>query len=753
MSLAEPVHAPHPTRALPSAGIRLAPALYAGTLFLSALLLFSVQPMFAKMVLPRLGGAPAVWSVAMVFFQTALLVGYFYAHVLTRALAPGHAALVHLTLLALAALTLPIGMAASFTATPSERIELWLFSLFAVSIGLPFVALAASAPLLQAWFAASGHPQAGNPYVLYAASNLGSFAALIGYPFLIEPLLPLRAQAFGWSFGYAFLALLVAGAALVVSRAVPLRISADSDASPAPSAIDRATWTALAAVPAGLVVAFTAFISTDVAAAPFLWVLPLALYLLTFVAIFRDRPWISHHVVLLLVPFAVIVMAVTKFGPLQAYWVTNVFLHLLGFTVLALACHGELYRRRPAPARLTEFYLWNSFGGVLGGAFAGLLAPNLFSSTLEYPMLLAAALLVLPGMFTGGLPRFLRGAGIGLALAVIPASLMLSGLPAPLQGTLWLQIAIVILFGVMLLKRRNAPVFFGLAILALVLAEAQSSLSHIEQVRSFFGVHRVAENPERTHHFLFHGTTLHGAERIRDVKGAAVAGRPEPLAYYYKGGAIAEALVARQDKGGVSAVAIVGLGSGSMACHHRDAETWTFYEIDPEVVRIARDPKLFRFYSACTPDAKIVLGDARLTLAASGETYDAMVLDAFASDSIPVHLLTREAMAGYVSRLAPNGVMVFHISNRHMNLAGQLGALGESAGLVAYLKRDANASQFDVDYRAGAHVVALARDPADFGGLLAMPGWARIEKNESVRVWTDDFADILGAIIDQKMRQ
>ena len=753
MSLAEPLHAHDSTRTLHPPAVRLAPALYAGTLFLSALLLFSVQPMFAKMVLPRLGGAPAVWSVAMVFFQTALLVGYFYAHVLTRALSPGHAALVHLALLALAALVLPIGMAASFTATPSDRIELWLFCLFAVSIGLPFVALAASAPLLQAWFAASGHPQAGNPYVLYAASNLGSFAALIGYPFLIEPLLPLRVQTFAWSLGYALLTLLVAGAALLVSRAVPLRFLTDGAFTRAPAAKVCAIWTVLAAVPAGLVVALTAFISMDVAAAPFLWVLPLALYLLTFVAIFRDRSWIPHHVVLLLVPFAVTVMAVTKFGPLQTYWVANVFLHLLGFTILALACHGELYRRRPAPSRLTEFYLWNSLGGVVGGAFAGLLAPNIFSSTLEYPILLAAALLVLPGMFTGGFSRFLRGAGIGLGLAVIPAGLMMFGLPAPLQGTLWLQIVIIILFGVMLLTRRDAPVFLGLAILALVLAEAQSALSHVEQVRSFFGVHRVAENPERTHRFLFHGTTLHGAERIRDAEGAIVTGKPQPLAYYFTGGAIAEALIARQDKGGVSAVGIVGLGSGSMACHYREGETWTFYEIDPEVVRIARDPKLFRFYSACTPHAQIVLGDARLTLAASAQTYDAMVLDAFASDSIPVHLLTREAMAGYVSRLAPQGVMVFHISNRHMDLAGQLGALGEAAGLVAYVKRDISADRFDVDYKAGAHVVAFARDPADLGRLPTLPGWTLIETDGRVRAWTDDFADILGAIIEKKMRR
>ena len=752
MSLSEPIHADDSVRPLQSAAMRLAPAIYAGTLFLSALLLFSVQPMFAKMVLPRLGGAPAVWSVAMVFFQTALLAGYAYAHLLTRTLAARHAALVHLALLATAAFMLPIGMASSFTTTPTDHIELWLFGLFAVSIGLPFMTLAASAPLLQTWFAASGHSQAANPYVLYAASNLGSFAALLSYPLLFEPNLPLHGQTMVWSIGYAVLALAVAGAALFVSRAASVPALSASD-SESPTLMDRFTWMALAAIPSGLVVALTAFISTDVAAAPFLWVLPLALYLLTFVAIFRDRPWIPHHVVLLLVPFAVTIMAVSKFGPLQSYWLTNLIFHLGGFTVLALACHGELYRRRPAPARLTQFYLWNSLGGVFGGAFAGLLAPRLFTSTFEYPLLLAAALLVLPGMFTNGLRGFLRGAGIGLAFAIIPVALIVSGFQAPLQDAVWLQIAIIILFGAMLLARTNAPVFFGLAVLALAMAEAQSSLSYFEQVRSFFGVHRVGENPERTHRFLYHGTTLHGIERVRDADGNALTGKPTPLAYYFHGGAIAEALGARQDMGGVSHVAVAGLGAGSVACHRRANESWTFFEIDPQVIRIAQDPKLFRSYSECTPDASIVLGDARLTLAASSQTYDIIMLDAFASDSIPVHLLTREAMLGYVARLAPRGMIMFHISNHHMDLGTQIGALAEAAGLVAYVKHGQAVGAFKVDYTAGAYLAVLARSPADLGRLPDSEGWIPIPKGQGVRAWTDDFADILGAIIEKKMRR
>src|SRR3954468_3792550 len=309
------------TLSSPDVRLRLAPALFAGTLFASALLLFAVQPMFTKMVLPMLGGAPSVWSVAMVFFQAALLAGYFYAHLLARTLRVGHGALVHLGVLAAAALTLPIGIAHGFATPPSSGIGFWLVGLFAASIGLPFVALAASAPLLQSWFAASGHPQARNPYVLYAASNLGSFAALLAYPLAIESLLTLRAQAWAWSVGFAGLAVLIAFAATVAARGNEI-VAAPATAG-RPTARDRASWTVLAAIPAGLVIAVTAYISTDVAAAPLLWVLPLALYLLTFVAVFREKPWFGHDLVVRLAPFLVAPLAITLLGGDREYWVAT----------------------------------------------------------------------------------------------------------------------------------------------------------------------------------------------------------------------------------------------------------------------------------------------------------------------------------------------------------------------------------------------------------------------------------------------
>jgi hypothetical protein len=727
-------------------------SLFAATLFSSALLLFAVQPMFTKMVLPILGGAPSVWSVAMVFFQGALLAGYAYAHLLARTLPVDRAALVHLGVLAVAALTLPIGIAAGFGMPPSHGVGLWLVGLFAASIGLPFVALAASAPLLQSWFAASGHRQAHNPYVLYAASNLGSFAALLAYPLAIESLLTLRAQAWVWSAGFALLALLVAAAAIAAARGAGTTLAAKAAPVAKPLWRERFAWIALAAIPAGLVVAVTAYISTDVAAAPLLWVLPLALYLLTFVAVFRDRPWFSHALVLKIVPFLVAPLAISLIGGDREYWLACIALNLLALFALALACHGELYARRPAPALLTEFYLWTSLGGVIGGMFAGLLAPHIFNRTYEYPILIVAALLALPGAFSGTARSFLWRISPALGVAALAILLpFVADIHLSASAALPFQVALVALVGLMLLWRRDAARFAALAVVAFVMTAVwQPGLNVIETTRSFFGVHRVVETSTGTHRILHHGTTIHGAERVREVDGTPVTGRPEPLAYYYFGGPISEGVVgARAAQGGLSNVAVVGLGAGGLACHRHAGEKWTFFEIDPEVVRLARDPSRFRFLSECAPNANIVLGDARLTLAASAQQFNLIVLDAFSSDAIPVHLLTREALRGYLARLSPHGMIVMHISNRHMELAKVVAAVGMAEGLVVAGKADDKANNFTLDFRANAQVVALARNETDLGPLLR-DGWEKA-RAPKVAAWTDDYSDIMGAILRKKL--
>lgn len=732
----------------------LAPALYAVTLFASALLLFVVQPMFAKMVLPRLGGAPSVWSVAMVFFQAALLMGYGYAHLLSRTLPPGRAALVHLVALAAAALTLPIGIAAGFEAPPASGVAFWLVGLFAASIGLPFVVLSASAPLLQHWFAASGHRQAGNPYVLYAASNLGSFAALVAYPFVIEPLLPLRAQARLWSLVFSALALLVAAAGVLVARhgtAGARIIMAAAEARPSPG--DRLRWTALAAVPSGLVIAVTSFISADVAAAPFLWVIPLATYLATFVAVFRARPWFDHDAVVRLAPTIVAPVAVTLLGIINPHWLTAIGFNLLAFAALALLCHGELYRRRPAAAHLTEFYLWISVGGAIGGAFAGLIAPYVFNNIYEYPILIAAALLALPGVFAAR-PSGLRRAGpILAATAAVAIARLAIGGQVPAYADIVCKLAGVVLVGLIFLRRKQPAVVFALVAFAFVFTAAWTpGLNRIEMSRSFFGVHQVIDTADGDYRVLMHGTTIHGAERLRDENGVVLAGRPEPLTYYYPGGPLSESIeLTRAARRGLGNVAVVGLGAGSLACYRREQEHWTFYEIDPTVVRIARDPRMFRFLSACAPSVPVVLGDARLTLGAADVRYDLIVLDAFSSDSIPVHLLTQEAFAIYLSHLSPHGVLVIHGSNRHLDLVPVIAAAAKATSLAALHKDEQIGNLVDAKFKASSSVMALARDPADLNGLAGRDGWRPLAPSAAVAPWTDDYSNVLGAMIRRKL--
>ena len=734
-----------------SAMIRLTPLLYAATLFVSALLLFSVQPVFAKMVLPKLGGAPAVWSVAMVFFQTTLLAGYAYAHVLNRTLRSRRVAMLHLLLVGVTAMTLPIAVAPGWLAPPPDGTALWLFGLFAISIGLPFFTLSASAPLLQSWFAASGHRQAGNPYVLYAASNLGSFAALFAYPVVIEPILTLKAQTAAWSFGFALFAVLLAVASLFTSGAAPVAAQAAPQDEARASAIERMRWIALAAVPSGTVIAVTAYLTTDIAAAPFLWVLPLAIYLLTFVAAFRERPWIAHANVVRFVPFAVAPLAVSLIGGDKVYWLTMIALNLVAFALLTLMCHGELYGRRPSPRRLTEFYLCTSFGGVIGGAFAGLLAPQIFNGNYEYPILVALAVLCMPGIFAGGI----RKAAAELWPWLLPSMVLalvwcVTRLQLPATLELPFQVLLALLAAAMLFLRQRPMPFFGLVVLSFVITGLwRPGIAPIETARSFFGVHRVAEVADGKARILYHGTTIHGAQRLRNDDGTPVDGSPTPLTYYYPQGPLAEAInAARAAHGVLGHVAVVGLGTGSLACHRKAGEHWTFFEIDPEVIRIARDPHLFEFMSNCAPDAPVMAGDARLTLEASPDRYDLIVLDAFSSDTIPVHLLTREAVAGYLSKLSPHGVIIIHISNRHLNLAPVLSNVARSHGLAAFLREDASAGDLMTTFKANAQVMVLAREARDAGSVAT--DWTPSRPDPSSALWTDDYSNVLGIMLRKK---
>ncbi|MCZ8182137.1 MAG: fused MFS/spermidine synthase [Beijerinckiaceae bacterium] len=718
-------------------------------IFTSAFLLFAIQPMFTKMVLPLLGGSPSVWSVAMVFFQALLLAGYLYAHLLTTRLSPRIAAFVHLGLMAITLLALPIAISDQLGAPPSEGQALWLIGLFLASVGLPFFAIAGNGPLLQAWFARTGHPHANDPYFLYGASNLGSFAALLLYPVAIEPMLNLRSQTMGWSVGFVLLAGLIGLAVLRLGATAPQSVTkAEDTAADRPGFRTILGWITLSFIPSGLLVAVTAHLSTDVAAAPFMWVIPLALFLLTFVLIFRDRPLVPMAAVERMLP--ILAAGLVLFSYFGARMFLMVFAVQVAFFFAAtLVCHARLYAARPAARHLTTFYLWMSFGGVLGGLFCGLIAPVIFDRVIEYPLLVIAAVLALPALGKIGRAAMIRQVVPVLVLGALylGALFLVASQSGPELGEALPALFVASAFLCLLVYRRPAIVAAMLPILFIALNVMQQVVNQREHERSFFGVHKLELRENGQLRILSHGTTVHGAMRIRNADGTPYTGRPKPLTYYHPEAPIAEGLRAVPPRPEGRRVGVVGLGAGAHACNGVETDRWTFFEIDASVVRIAKDPAQFRFLSECTPAARIVLGDARLTLAHEPKAaFDSLLIDAFSSDSIPTHLLTREALALYLDRLAEDGVLTLHISNRHLELESVVAALARDAGAVALYKADPGEGRPTLEARIPSMVVVMAKSAAPLKPFEALEGWRPI-RDRGVAVWTDDFSNIVGALM------
>jgi hypothetical protein len=733
---------------------RLVLVVYTAAIFVSALLLFSVQPLFTKMVLPRLGGSPAVWSVAMVFFQSLLLAGYAYAHYLMRLNNRMIPVAVHLALLVIALATLPLSIAGGWGEPPTSGYALWLLGLFAVSIGLPFFALAANNPLLQAWFVRTGHPNGPDPYFLYASSNIGSFLALLSYPVLLEPMFTLRTQNLIWTAGYGVLIVLIAACGVLLLRSPPsaaVDTLASDDDAPAPPWRLRARWIFLAAVPSGLLIAVTAHISTDVAAAPLLWVLPLSLYLLTWVLVFQSRPLLPHKWMLTLQPVAIAgVIVLLAVGGEQNLLLT-LGGHQLCFFVIAMACHGELARTRPAAKYLTGFYVALSFGGMLGGLFAGLIAPNVFSWVAEYPILLVLAALCRPP----GEERFPRWSRwywpllLAVAVALIAPSFTPGAVLSWLQDQRVYVVGAVAALGMLLalLLRADRWKLAALATLALVLIRVYpADDGRVQTVRSFFGVHKILVTPHGQYHVLMHGTTIHGAEKFQNNDGTPIPDRPEPITYYHQDGGIGQAITAiRERKGGPLRVAVIGLGAGTLTCASEPDETWKFFEIDQSMVDTARDPRYFTYIRSCEPDLKPVIGDARLTFAREPDgIYDLIIVDAYSSDAIPIHLATKEAMNIYKDKLAPQGAVLMHVSNRHLELSSVVVGIAEANDLKSWVYSEDSGR--DSEYIFSTSVVVSAREEADIGKLASSDQWTETEADEQQRVWTDDYSNVLGAV-------
>lgn len=729
------------------ARLALALPVFAATIFLSAFLLFSVQPFFAKMVLPKLGGSPAVWSVAMVFFQTVLLLGYAWAHLITSRLPLKLAALAHLAVMAVAFVALPIAIPQGWSEPPVEGQALWLMGLFAVAVGLPFFAVSANGPLLQAWFARTGHPHAHDPYFLYGASNIGSFASLILYIVAIEPLLKVTQQSAAWTGGFALLALSIAACALIAvgGKAVEADTSKETRAEPV-SWARKGRWVLLAALPSALLVAVTAHVSMDIAAAPFLWVLPLALFLLTFVIAFARRRIVQVSTLSgALPPFAAILLVSMVMSGVLPVWLV-LLCHLLFFFAAALMAHMLLVDERPEASGLTGFYFWMSFGGVLGGAFTTLVSPVVFDWVAEYPLLILAALLLRPQMWAGEAREVRIVIWSAALVAVTINNPLVAGHVVGLRsGFLALAVAGFALVAP-LVRYRSEALHAGFALLAVgLLFVCNSGAGSLGQERSFFGVVRAFVTPDGRFNVMAHGTTEHGSMRVAE-RGS----KPTPLAYYHESGGIARALFAAQGKTQADGmqVGIVGLGAGAMLCHRRQGERWFSYEIDRAVVDLAANPAIFSFVPVCGNGDPIVIGDARLTLAKEPDgKFDYLLIDAFSSDSIPVHLLTAEAMRLYRSKLAQGGIIAIHISNRYMELRSVVAALAAETRLVARAGVFSPPAHLANGERINrSEVVALAASEADFGAILEDPDWKPAEAG-STAAWTDDYSNVIAAIL------
>ena len=733
---------------------------FTATLFLSAALLFSVQPMFAKMVLPKLGGSPSVWAVSMCFFQAVLLAGYCYAHLLSRYVPRRLVPVAHLAVLFAAMLALPIGLSEGRTEPPAGDAYGWLIVTLSLGVGLPFFAVSANAPLLQAWFARTGHPHAGDPYFLYGASNLGSLVALLAYPIAIEPFSGLADQAALWAAGFLALAAMIAlcAAMMIASigaddadgRAETTAAASHLDAGH-PTMAQRASWVALAFVPSGLLVAFTTYVTTDIASAPFLWVLPLATFLGTFILVFRDKPYIPHSWMLILQPIATVLVLLGISLTENRGWLIALWGGAIAFFVATMVCHRELFERRPASRFLTEFYLWMSLGGVLGGVFAALVAPQIFTATWEYPLLLVLAMACRPRIAAHMTRLELRQLTLIVSLAVAAMLLiaLLQGNGLPTAQAEMLGVVILIGFGSLCILNRGRTLhqFAFTAIAALAIVILPSQMNQGDSERSFFGTHRVVMSPDGKIRLLLHGTTIHGAERLVQKDGSPSA-RPIPATYYHSESPLVLAVDAAREthrgpapfRGGV-----VGLGAGAMACTSREGEEWRFYEIDPVVVKIATDPKRFRFMSVCQPNADIVIGDARLTLTKEPDgKFHFLHLDAFSSDAIPVHLMTVEAVRLYLEKLAPNGILMLHISNRHLDLVPVVTAVANAipGTHLAHVFQDLREQDLD---RVGSEVMYIAKSEAALAPVLRLTG-ARMVRSPAGAPWTDDYSDILTSL-------
>ena len=750
---------------------------FATALFVSAMLLFTCQPLVARMIVPLLGGAPAVWIICSLAFQALLLAGYGYAHFVGTRFPVRTQVVLQIILVLTVFLVLPV----SVDEAVAERLTrnhptLGLLLLILRTIGLPFFVLSTTSPLLQRWFAELGET---DPYYLYAASNAGSMIALLGYPFIMEPNLAVGAQSRALHVGYAaYTVLLVVCAITTFTRRHPRAIEAA--ATPVPPAAgsefdfggppslapgerptllatpqtpygrmsQRLTWIALAFAPSSLLLGVTEYVTTDVASVPLLWVVPLAIYLATFIVAFGKKQPIAESTwgrLLGLVAAIVVALMITQQS--RPTWLVA-GLHLGLLFLGATVCHRALARLRPRVSRLTEFYLLLSVGGVLGGIFNGMIAPAIFDDLFEYPLSIG---LVCLGRFVlepdsestqTHIRRDVIYAGVA-SLVLLLASRLSQKFALP-----WVVLAAVplVVLVVAFTWSSRHPVRYAVMLVGIAFAGTRSvSGEVIFEDRSFFGVLKVKNEPAKNVRTLVYGRTVHGMESLDPAKAMV------PLSYYTESGPAGDVLgplPKKEDKGGRS-IGVIGLGIGSLASYARAGDTWTFFEINPMVATIARKHFNYLPLAETRSTIDVEIGDARLRLKSGpAERFDVLVLDAFSSDAIPVHLVTREALAIYRRALKPHGTLLAHISNQHVDLKSVFGALAKDAGMLARVRRDEDVSKALEEAGKAGSVWVIVTDSVDEMMRISVdqPMWTPIIAPESQKVWTDDFANVLGAM-------
>lgn len=706
------------------------------TSFLAAFLLFTLQPMASKAILPILGGTPAVWNTAMVCFQMLLLGGYIYAHLLGKLRSIRAQALIHAVFWGATFLVWPLTPADfTVTATPGHPIR-WVLTLLITTIGLPFLFVSATAPLLQRWVSAGTSSLAATPYRLYSASNAGSFAALILYLVLIEPRFAFPEQLHGWSLAFlCFAAMLLCIGIATHARPRPAELAAP--ASPKPSLSTQCQWLWLAFLPSSLMLGVTTYISTDIAAIPLLWIIPITFYLLSFVSAFSARPVAVRTASLL--PSLVLLAAILYALALHSItWLF--FFHLLAFAIVCFALHGALAARAPATAHLTRFYVILAIGGALGGIFNALLAPMLFNGIMEYPMALALSAATMLSLRATPLRNVARAAAIG-AVSAIAVILCVALFPilSSASGMLFLGLLIGLAaarIGGGELRKHWVYIAMCISLADMFVGGCQLMFRDkpLFSERNFYGTVSVLTSPAPLRHILLYNTTDHGSQ-LRTAKG-----RTQLLTYY---AALSDIAKAESPRGELGRKAVIGLGSGNMKCILAPSEHMDFYEINPVIETIAENPGYFSFLRDCPGTHRIVLGDGRLTLAtAPAASYDTIFIDAFSSDAIPTHLLTTEAIAIYKEKLRPGGLLMFHISNRHTDLAPLLALQAETVGAHGFLRHFIPKPGTPFASPSTWYAMSFDKTPPAFFTMPAN-GWKTIEPLPRARAWTDQFSNIL----------